>query len=99
MKAWQLIEDPKHWTRHTFARNCNGQRCDPEGPEAVCWCAEGALTKIYGSGTDLFKKIYPNACTLAVEKFGDNPDCGGIVSCNDNLGHEAVLSVLKELDV
>ena len=33
----------KGHVRHANARKANGALCDPESPQAVCWCAQGAL--------------------------------------------------------
>ena len=32
------------WVRKTNARNAEGLQVDPEGNEAVCWCAQGAMS-------------------------------------------------------
>ena len=33
----------KGHVRHANARKANGALCDPESPQAVCWCAQGAM--------------------------------------------------------
>jgi hypothetical protein len=42
--ARKRIEDPKRWTRGAFARTKDGVLLvDPTAPDAVCWCAHGAI--------------------------------------------------------
>lgn len=41
--ARQRITDPKHWTMLVTARDAAGFRRPPTSPEAVCWCAIGAI--------------------------------------------------------
>lgn len=43
--ARELIADPAHWTQSAFARDVNGNDCVSNDPEAVCFCALGALNK------------------------------------------------------
>lgn len=44
MEARDKIADPKHWTRDAFARNRDGEACDPNDPaEAYSFCMSGAL--------------------------------------------------------
>ena len=35
----------KGWTRSTFARDADGEACDPISPRAQCWCLAGALLR------------------------------------------------------
>ena len=41
-----LIADPARWTRKAYARSQEGVNVFPLGPEAVCYCALGALEKV-----------------------------------------------------
>ena len=45
-KSKNLILDKKNWTRITFARDKDNRSVSPVNPEAVCFCALGALSKI-----------------------------------------------------
>ena len=40
-KAADMIESG--WTQHALARTVEGNRCNPESPQAVCWCLVGAI--------------------------------------------------------
>ncbi len=42
-KAKARIADIDKWTRHALARNSKGEEVAPDHPEAVCWCAQGAV--------------------------------------------------------
>lgn len=33
------------WTQGDYARDAAGHEVDPRDPEAVCWCAQGAIWK------------------------------------------------------
>lgn len=47
-EARSLIASEDRWTKGWYAMNANGRSCLPTAPEAVCWCAEGALAKASG---------------------------------------------------
>lgn len=38
--------DPTRWTQGANARDANGNKCEPEEPQAVCWCLVGAVTRV-----------------------------------------------------
>ncbi len=44
--AADLIEPPGRWTQRFSARDVKGSPAGPTSPEAVCWCAYGALMKV-----------------------------------------------------
>lgn len=49
-EARELISDPKRWTRGVLARDAEGRSTGrgPFVPEAVCFCAFGAIAKVEG---------------------------------------------------
>lgn len=96
MKAWQLIEDPKHWCADEFARDSGWRGCDPRDKDAVCWCADGALMRVYPDPVEYYD-IYQKASALIRERYGAT--AGGVISFNDIFGHEAIVTIFKELDV
>lgn len=49
MKAWELLSDESKWTKLEQAKGANGLLADPQGTEAVCFCAYGAIKRCYGS--------------------------------------------------
>jgi hypothetical protein len=44
--ARAILADPAHWTKNTFARDRNNEPIDPTSPDAVCFCAVGAIKKV-----------------------------------------------------
>ena len=44
-KIKKLLGCRERWTRGENARNRFGDSVDPRGPEAVCWCLNGAAAK------------------------------------------------------
>lgn len=43
--AADLIAKPGAWTQGAFARTSNGTQVGSTHPEAVCWCAAGAINR------------------------------------------------------
>jgi len=90
MKAWQLLEDPSHWTQGDFARDKDGHVVDHSDPAATCWCTVGALRKLYTFEErhaifDKLRPILPRGFT--------------VTDWNDSSTHATVLAKLKELDI
>ena len=46
--ARKLIEKKENWTTRTFARTIEGYQTVPESPDAIQWCAVGALKRSFG---------------------------------------------------
>ena len=44
--ARDLIKTPAQWTKEVFARDAKGVPVDSQSPDAVCFCAEGALEHV-----------------------------------------------------
>jgi hypothetical protein len=64
-RAADLIEPEGAWTQGDIARTAQGQATRPESPDAVCWCAMGALMKVDGG--------YPYKAIEAVEAIIRKP--------------------------
>jgi len=47
IKARELISKPENWTQRAVARTPEGHRTSALSTNAVCYCAMGALIKIY----------------------------------------------------
>jgi len=41
-----LIAEPGTWTTDAYARNDQGEECDPLDPAAACFCSLGAIAKV-----------------------------------------------------
>lgn len=82
--ARELISDPAKWTTGYYARTANGQCTNSENPDAVCWCAFGALWKVSNSRSNSANLLE----TAANHLFHED-----VVTVNDVMGHEAILKV------
>lgn len=47
MKIRQLLSSPKKWTQEYYSYDKDGNRCEPNSKEAVCWCLGGAVLRCY----------------------------------------------------
>lgn len=80
-----LIEKPEHWTQGLFARDSEGYSAPSRSPEAVCFCAMGAVMRASGDDPELeYEGIH-----LLAQALGKQ----GLASFNDNRCHEEVLSL------
>lgn len=46
--ARALIDTPEKWTQRQFAKDAAGHTIDFVNPDAVCFCACGALRRLHG---------------------------------------------------
>jgi len=92
MKAWQLIENPKAWTKRADARDKWSHRISPENPRACKWCARGALVKCYTEPSDY---------RAAIAKLGNVHIYASTTDWNDEpcRTHAQVLAAMKKADV
>lgn len=94
MKAYQLIANPRHFTRGSLARDIHGKPCGT-GPDAkpVYFDALGAIFWAYPNGThndEKFGEPCKRARELAKQKYDKRLG---------QLDHEEALTVFRELDV
>lgn len=47
----------KGWTKGSFAKNAQGEKCVPYSDKAVCWCAGGALKVVTDNWSDLWDVV------------------------------------------
>jgi hypothetical protein len=45
-RAYELLLDRKRWTTGVLARDKDGDMVSVRNTDAVCWCAEGAITRV-----------------------------------------------------
>lgn len=77
-KVVRVLE--KGRTSNVYARDSKGFICDPNSPEASCWCLTAAISIIDGSGARAFGTAnYNNLANLLTEFTGQN-----LVFWNDN---------------
>lgn len=80
-----LLADPDRWTTKAYARAKDGRLARPEGAEAVCWCAFGALAKV---GSNEWSHPGGLLRRSARALFNDLP-----TGVNDQRGHADVLAM------
>ncbi|MCJ2067825.1 hypothetical protein MKK75_03210 [Methylobacterium sp. J-030] len=81
--ARDTLTDPAHWTKEAYARDRRGAAVASNSPEAVCWCAYGALERL-GTGEIVDAREY---LRVAADDLFKSPPAG----VNDHIGHAAVL--------
>lgn len=93
MKAYELLSSPEKWTQVYWAKDKDGVFIWPKNENAVCWCALGAIARVYADSPDEYDK--------AKTKLNDAIEDKGIVDWNDDPERtwEDVYTTLKELDI
>lgn len=81
--ARDLIVDPKRWTTEYFAKDASEKFVGSQSPQAVCWCAAGAINRV--SGVD--GRLAERALTAFRQVVGFN-----IAKFNDSSRHEDVIA-------
>ena len=82
--ARELISEPERWTQGEHARDLNGRRVSPGGPNAVCWCSLGALEKVAdGSPPHVAHAVLQYAVRTRVSQFNDGTDHAAVLAMFD----------------
>ena len=82
--ARALITDPQHWTTGDYARDVEGHGVGSGSPDAVAWCAFGAISAVGRDASRRHRDSADEALRLA---------CGGLVGdANDRYGHAYILA-------
>ena len=68
--ARELLTEQSRWCRGAFARSVGGVHVHPMSPQAVCWCAIGALIKVTRMEPGHNAKLFLS--TVAIENFHTN---------------------------
>lgn len=94
MKIYEFLDSPDKWCGGAMARNARGEPCNMNSSEACKWCLIGALNVCYKGVTrnKLGRKL-----DLEVKKRGRGPDTA--VEFNDCCGYDAVIALVRELDI
>ena len=87
LAARSLISEPARWTQGTSARDVHGRSDTPGSPDAVCWCASGALQAV----TKLCRDALYCAARSHLERA--LPDARPIAVFNDTEEHETVIAL------
>jgi hypothetical protein len=91
--ARNLIEDRRRWTTGVEARMASGIECTPDSPDAVCFCANGALRACSADPAALM------AATARLASVIDEPAPTAYIAVahqNDGRGHRAVLAAFDK---
>lgn len=94
LKAWELLSKPEKWTTGDYAKDAHGSYVGTSDPQAVCFCALGAILRCY-KDDDTKRREVSNQLGEHLYKQG----FVSIAAWNDEVGYETVHSTLKELDI
>lgn len=83
--ARALIAAPEGWTQGEYARDADGCAVDPDNPDAVCFCALGAIERACERGIDGDEAIQ------AIQRI-----VGLVAGFNDTHTHAAVVAMFDE---
>ena len=86
--ARALIEKPEHWTQEVHARDSAGNKVSPNSSKAVCFCAHGALVRVFNKTYGLEEE---KATAYLKKQTGT-----AIWTFNDSHTHEEVLNVFDK---
>lgn len=89
------------WCAYSFAEDADGNRVRPTEPEAVRWCARGAIQSALGwSGNSHFcpeERNYLTTLNAIVEERGSFAPAGVQIAAFNNVeGQDATVEVFKE---
>jgi len=93
MKAYELIADPKNWRKGGYAYDAHGKSCWWNDPEAVCFCAGGAIRRCY-DGVEFKEKgqlLRDEVVKLGFETVAKWNDAEATT-------HEEVITTLKKVE-
>ena len=93
MEARYLISSPERWTQGANARNARGRRTHWGSPEAVCWCANGAIAKVAATAAEprIGFDFLVERARVRLDRAVDHPY--GAFTFNDSHTHEEVLGM------
>lgn len=96
LRARERITDPTRWTVGRMAVDAHGLAIAPTRPEAVRWCAIGALRAVCRPGA--VREQAHSRLSEAAAVVAPTPDGAGrlVSAINDLLGHTAVLALYDE---
>lgn len=89
--ARALIEDPKRWTQHEFARDADGKRVAECDEAAVCWCLFGAAYRVASPREHLWHAVA--VLTGRACASGAKVNDGQTRLADGSTGHPAVLKI------
>jgi hypothetical protein len=95
LRALEIISDESRWTVAAVARDQDGGLCPVTAPEAVRFCAVGALER---AAFELLGDGVEPLLLADIEKavLGANGARLSLAQINDHLGREAVVELFKK---
>lgn len=75
LEAANLVD--RGWTQHAYARGKDRYPIDPQSPDAVCWCALGAMRSAGPPEGDTFRlavELLRRHVGVTVNIWNDGPD-------------------------
>ena len=93
IKARDLICYTEDWAQQALAETESGRTCSPDAPEAVRFCALGAIIKVAINDEEADRAIHQLAVTIGCDKS----TCSlGVEKWNDTHEHADVLDTFEE---
>lgn len=90
--ARALLDDPKHWTRESFARNSDGHSVPFVG-NSVCWCIAGAIRQAaLNTGANQSLAIASEQYTRRISGIKNIP----VFNDHETTTHPMILAVLDK---
>ena len=89
----ELLDTPDKWTQGLAARDANGDSVYSSAPEAVCWCLEGAICKVFRETNRPWSKPYFKMKRALTRVLKDD-----YISFNDKptTTYEDIINALKQ---
>lgn len=93
--ARELISDPDRWTTKASARDAEGRHVHACDPDAVSWCALGAIVRSVGTRDDLHDNDYASNAAIRLSNALTRDD-SRVATVNDEQGHAAILALFDK---
>lgn len=90
MKAYERLDQKSRWCQEVSARKASGKPCSPNDPQAVAWCALGAILACY---------IDTSTMLGMITRLKEYLRAKSIWEWNDSTDYENVRIVLLMLDI
>ncbi len=96
-----MFRSPGTWTQGRYARDAEGNTCGIDNPKASCWCATGALMKVFTSEVEdeaYFAAYFAAKNSIRTTLADVYTEARGIESWNDQLDRkvEDVVELFEE---
>ncbi len=91
MTVTELLSDRARWTTRFTARDSSGRQVNSTSPEAVRWCAYGAMEKCYGT--------MPVEATIKFMNVLKSHGYVSIFQVNDTLGYDTIYPLIVEAGI